>query len=342
MEVKKAVRLTDIKARYDAYAKKLLGHKIILAHILVRSVKEFRGMSPEEVVPLIEGEPYINTVPIEPGFTNKKLGIENDREIIGMNTESTEINAGYIRFDIIFYVRMKDGISQIIINVEAQKKEPIDYGILNRAIFYVSRLISSQKNRDFQGSNYNDIKKVYSIWICMNMEEDSMAHIHLVNENLMGNHEWKGNLELVNIIMIGLAKEISKKDEQHELHRFLGTLLSKKIRADEKLVILENEYHVSMEKALEEDVKTMCNLSEGIEEEAMEAGRKEGIEIGRKAGIESGKRIGIETGKKELLKQLVKKKLVKGKEINVIADELEEEVSIIKTIIDEIKKENKE
>ena len=41
MEVKNAVLLTDIKAQYDAYAKKLLGHKIILAHILVRSVEEF-------------------------------------------------------------------------------------------------------------------------------------------------------------------------------------------------------------------------------------------------------------------------------------------------------------
>ena len=40
---------------------------------------------------------------------------------------------------------MKDGLSQIIINVEAQKDEPQRYGILNRAVFYVSRLISSQK-----------------------------------------------------------------------------------------------------------------------------------------------------------------------------------------------------
>ena len=39
-------------------------------------------------------------------------------------------------------------MSQIIINVEAQKDEPKGYEILNRAIFYVSRLISSQKERD--------------------------------------------------------------------------------------------------------------------------------------------------------------------------------------------------
>ena len=54
-------------------------------------------------------------------------------------------------------------MSQIIINVEAQKDEPNGYDILNRAIFYISRMISSQKERDFSNSNYNDIKRVYSI-----------------------------------------------------------------------------------------------------------------------------------------------------------------------------------
>ena len=60
---------------------------------------------------------------------------------------------------------MKDGVSQIIVNVAAQKDGPKGYQILNRAIFYVSRLISSQKERDFENSNYDDIKRVYSIWV---------------------------------------------------------------------------------------------------------------------------------------------------------------------------------
>lgn len=92
-----------------------------------------------------------------------------------------------IRFDIVFYVWMKDGLSQIIINVEVQKDEPKGYEILNRAIFYVSRLISSQKERDFQNFSYDDIKRVYSIWVCMNMDENSMSHVHLIKEDLVGN-----------------------------------------------------------------------------------------------------------------------------------------------------------
>lgn len=50
--------------------------------------------------------------------------------IVGLNTENGEINEGLIRFDIIFYVRMKDGLSQIIVNIEAQKDEPTGYSIL--------------------------------------------------------------------------------------------------------------------------------------------------------------------------------------------------------------------
>ena len=116
---------------------------------------------------------------------------------------------------------MKDGLSQIIINVEAQKDEPTGYEILNRAIFYVSRLISSQKERDFENSSYDDIKRVYSIWVCMNMDESSMSHVHLTKEDLIGSYEWKGNLDLLNIIMLGLAKELPEHDETYELHRLL-------------------------------------------------------------------------------------------------------------------------
>ena len=321
-ELKNTVLATDLKAQYDEYAKKLLGHKIILAHILVKSVEEFHRMSPEEVATLIEGDPIIGKVPVEPGLTNKAIGKdENGKEIIGLNTENSEINAGYILFDIIFYVRLKDGLSQIIINVEAQRKEPSEYDILNRTIFYVSRMISSQKNREFIGSDYNNIKKVYSIWVCMNMEEDSLSHIHLTNDAIIGKYEWKGNLDLLNIIMIGLAEDVSGKGEKYELHRLLGAVLSERMKTDEKLEILEKEYHIPMERSLEEEMKSMCNLSDGIEERALEAGRIE--------------------GKKELLRQKIEKKLAKGKSIEVIADELEEEVSSIQQLIDEIEESKK-
>ena len=282
-ELKSAVMATDKDAQYDNSAKRLIAHKIILARILVKTVEEFKGMDPIEVAALIEGLPYISAVPVEPGLTNA-VHFQNGQRLVGFNTENQELNEGLVRFDIVFYVRMKDGLSQIIINVEAQKDEPGEYEILNRAVFYVSRLVSSQKERDFENSSYDDIKSVYSIWICMNMEENTMSHIHLTKEDLIGSYEWKGNLDLLNIIMIGLAKELPEHDETYELHRLLGALLSRELTIDEKLDIIGKEYDIPLEENFRKDMSTMCNLSQGVKEEGIAIGRREGLEEGRREG----------------------------------------------------------
>ena len=194
-EIKNAVSAADEDAQYDEKAKRLLGNKIILAHILVKTIDEFKGMNPNDVVSYIEGEPFIGVVPVGPGMTNVEKEKDGQR-IVGLNTENAEIGEGLIRFDIIFYVRMKDGISQVIVNVEAQKDEPTGYHILNRAVFYVSRLVSSQKERDFAKSNYNDIKRVFLIWVCKNMDGNSLAYVHLTKDNLLGSYPWKGKIDL--------------------------------------------------------------------------------------------------------------------------------------------------
>ena len=247
-ELKNAIKATDSKAEYDTSAKRLLGQKSILAHILVKTVDEFKGMDPKKVVDSIEGTPHIGTVPVEPGLTNA-VSEKNGERLVGFNTENGEVNEGLIRFDIVFYVRMKDGLSQIIINVEAQKDEP-----------------------DFENSSYDDIKRVYSIWICMNMKENTMSYVHLTKEDLIGSYEWKGNLDLLNIIMIGLAKKLPEHDETYELHRLLGALLSQDLTVDEKLNIIGNEYDIPIEENFRKDVSVMCNLSQGIEEKGIAIG----------------------------------------------------------------------
>ncbi len=267
-EIKSAVNAADKDAQYDEKAKRLLGNKIILAHILVKTVDEFKGMNPKDVISYIEGEPFISVVPVEPGLTN--VGKEKDgQRIVGLNTENSEINEGLIRFDIIFYIRMKDGISQVIINLEAQKDEPASYHLLSRAVFYVSRLVSSQKERDFVKTNYNDIKRVFSIWVCMGMDENSMDYVHLTDDKLLGSYPWKGGLDLLNIVLIGITNELPEHDDKYELHRLLSTLLSMELSVDEKLGIMEKEYSIPVDDRIREDVSAMCNLSQGIRDNTL-------------------------------------------------------------------------
>ena len=269
-EIANAVNAAGDKAQYDTHVKRLLAQKIILAHILVKTVDEFKGMKPEDVVKYIEGEPSISVVPVEPGLANMEKTDAAGQRIVGLNTENAEINEGLVRFDIIFYVRMKNGLSQIIVNIEAQKDEPTEYKILNRAIFYVSRLISSQKERDFVNTNYDDIKQVFSIWICMNMDDNSLSHIHLTKDEMLKPCNWKGNLDLLNIVLIGITNEIPEHDEKYEMHRLIGALLSSELKEQEKLDIIEHEYNIPISQEFREDVRIMCNLSTGIEERATE------------------------------------------------------------------------
>ena len=274
-EIANAVNAAGDKAQYDTRVKRLLAQKSILAHILVKTVDEFKGMKPEDVVKYIEGEPSISVVPVEPGLANMEKTDATGQRIVCLNTENAEINEGLVRFDIIFYVRMpsvddtKNGLSQIIVNIEAQKDEPTEYKILNRAIFYVSRLISSQKERDFVNTNYDDIKQVFSIWICMNMDDNSLSHIHLTKDEMLKPCTWKGNLDLLNIVLIGITNEIPEHDEKYEMHRLIGALLSSELKEQEKLDIIEHEYNIPISQEFREDVSIMCNLSQGIEDKAI-------------------------------------------------------------------------
>ena len=176
-ELKKVLDATDQKAQYDASAKRLLSEKHILSHILVRTVDEFKGMDPNDVIDKIEGEPYISSVPVEPGLTNKAEG-----------------------------------------------------------------------------------------------------------DRVVGSYEWRGKIDIFNIVMIGLTNELPDRSEKYELHRLLAALLSNGLPRQVKQKIVDEEYGMHMEADVRGGLDIMCNLGQGIEDRALEKGRAEGLEIGRIEG----------------------------------------------------------
>ncbi len=337
-ELKNAVDASDREAQYDECAKRFLGQKFTIASILSKSVEAFLGMAPRDIIPYIEGEPYISKVPVEPGLTNVNRD-ENGQRVTGLNTENQEIHEGLVRFDVICYVRLpssEDGegpLSQIIINLEMQKDQPREYQILNRAVFYVSRQISAQKERDFTNSHYDDIKSVYSIWICMNMEENSMSHIYLTKEDMMGSQPWRGGLDLFHIIMIGIGKDLPGQEENYELHRFLGTIFSQKLAVEEKLHIMKTEYDITSEENFREDVNEMCNLGEGIMEEGIAIGMEKGIAIGETKGREEGIALGENKGRAEAQAEFIRNMHKNGFTAEQIAAATDKALDEVKAIL---------
>lgn len=198
---------TDGKTKYDTQVKKVLANKIILAWILKYTVKEFSEYSISDIEKCIEGTPEIALVPIEAGLTNAE-------KITGLNTEDAILNEGKVTFDIRFYVILPNGEhTKIIINVEAQKDSEPGYDLVTRAVFYCARLLSAQLGQEFTNKTsdkikYDGIKKVYSIWICMdsrNNAKDSIVEYHIQPNVLYGNPTKTFRYDLLSAVMINLG-----------------------------------------------------------------------------------------------------------------------------------------
>lgn len=88
--------------------------------------------------------------------------------------------------------------------------------------------------------------------------------------------------------MIGLSKELPEQDEQHELHRLPGLFFgSHGLTNEQKLNIIKSEYGIPIEDVREE-VRVMCNLSQGIKAEGIQQGLQQGMQQGMQQGISLG------------------------------------------------------
>ncbi len=66
------------------------------------------------------------------------------------------------------------------------------------------------------------------------------------------------------------AVNAADKDAQYDekAKRLLSALLSTELTVDEKLGIIKSEYRISVDDKLRKDVSAMCNLSQGIRDDA--------------------------------------------------------------------------
>ena len=298
-ELSKALQATEHIQEYDANIKYLLSQKIILAHILAGTVEEFRKMKPEEIVPYIEGEPEIGSVPVEAGLTNSISKIK------GNNTEDSVVNEGVITFDVRFYVKFpakRNGKKRqpekvreyvkLLIDVEAQKDFYPGYDLVVRGIYYAARQLSAQKGVEFEKSDYNELKKVYSIWICLYPPkycENTILRYYLEEEIMAGNTS-KGHFryDLLEVIMINLPYKILEDKVKPTLNGMLKTLFSPELSKETIMNRLEKIYHIPKSENLEGGIQTMCNYGEAI----LERGIEQGIEQGIRAMIKTCKKFG--------------------------------------------------
>ena len=274
--------------------------------ILKYVTKEFYTYSVDKIKDCIEN-PRVSCEPVFPGMgTLEKLDVDR---ISGMSTESIIVNEGEIDFDVRFNVYTPEILTEkIIVDVEAQNDYYPGYDLVTRGIFYNARQMSSQLETEFTVRSddrikYGNIKKVYSIWLCLdcpqyvqntitsydikptklfgdfskNVRYDLMSVVVVCLDNCMADIEDDGDME-------GLA--CGESEVRYEDFLRMLTVLLFHVDFEKKKQILES-YGIPMEEKLREDVMEMCNLSKGIEERGVRKGIKQGIQQGMQLGYKA-------------------------------------------------------
>lgn len=268
------VYLAGKNPEYDAAAKKLLSSKKILAWILKYCVEEFKDCSIADIRDrYIIGIPETASAPVLPDETNAAAKVGTDR-ISGERTEDTSVTEGKVTFDIRFRaITPRSELVQLIINIEAQRSRRTSYPLLKRAMYYVSRLISSQYGVDFDKAQYGKIKKVYSIWLCMDAPDDrgGITRYRMQEEPEYGNIlDEKENYDLQQVVMVYVAH--ARADMENRLLNLLGELFVSEDDASRKKAELIEHYDIDLNENEERLVSTMCNLSVGVYVRGRESG----------------------------------------------------------------------
>ena len=271
----------DGKAAYDAQCKKVLSQKIILAWIMKSCLAEYKDCAIDDIVEkYIEGQPQVSSTQVLPEAANPLIR--------GADTADKSQTEGSVLFDICFYALAPggDGQIQLIINLEMQNDFYPGYPLLKRGMYYASRLLSAQYNREFSKSQYGKLKKVYSIWICMDPPKNRR---HTFNTYSMEEHtrighahEKRENYDLMSVILLCLG---GPEDKNYAgILQLLELLLSGRASEEERRERLRADFQIESPE-LEKEVSTMCNLSEGVERRGIAKGIERGIEKGMQRAL---------------------------------------------------------
>lgn len=264
----------ELKSKYDAAVKELLSSRQLLARILKRVVPEYAESSLED----------IQNKYIEPSTISvSKTGVaRNTTNIDGISTEDATLNEGNIKYDILFesyYPGTEDQKIGLYINIEVQNNAYPGYPIETRAMYYAARRFSSELRSLSLSENYNELKKVYSIWLCLgnvpNKETSTITLYRTEKSDILGLVERDRRIyDMMNVIILRVNDNVVPEDD---LLKLLQTLCSKKIPKKKKLENLAAQ-GIELGDAIVEGVNHMCNLSDAIETQGIQQGIQQGAQ----------------------------------------------------------------
>lgn len=273
--------VADNRAQYDEHAKNILADPHIFAMIMKRVVREAKRYSVKKLVSCIQGDIEISKIPVNPGATNCK-------KLRQGNNESKIPYEGVYFYDLRADVLLphQDKPIKVIIDLEAQKEFDPGYKIETRGVYYGARMITAQSGTEFNGDDFDSIKKVYSIWICFNSPKyigNAIAEYYVKKHDIVkGMPNRREAYDKLSVVVIALNEDIPTDDP---LQKMLCKVFSKCAPVAERKEILM-EAGIPLESGTMKEVDMMCNLSGLVADDAYKKGQDKGRVEGRSEGMD--------------------------------------------------------
>lgn len=274
--VASSFQLTEEMEALDKQSKNLLKYKEVIAVILKYTAEEYQDYSVAEVMEFI----------VEGSITGSKE-VSRDRtntRIAGSSTEFAELNEKTSNFDVFCKAKnprlsSPDVQVNLHIDLEPQKNYRPGYPIEKRGLYYLARALSAQLNLLTEQTDYGQLEKCYSIWICRDNipkeEQMSISFYGIDNLKNIGNcHPKKEDYDLLQLIVIRLGDK-DYENEVPDVLEFLTTIFYPHGQGFRKKIAK----YIDLDSNLElEEVKNMSGLGESIYLEGKEEGIEQGIE----------------------------------------------------------------
>ena len=247
---------TEIKAELRTVAKKLITHRIILAEILKECVEEFGKYD----IFFIKQNCLVGEIRMDGGSAKQDEYSTIVKSDIKDEPAGEEPVSFSLELDAVVPTTKK--WIRVSINIEIQIDKEFSCSVAGKAVYSLARMISSQKEMVFNHLEYENVDKVYSIWICPDLQ---CKNLNTVTEYGFERQRAFGpvkepveNYDKMKAIIITLNDE--GMQNMVDIIRFLSTLLSTTERIEKRKRILEEEFHIPMTQEIEVEMSKLCDL----------------------------------------------------------------------------------
>ena len=152
-----------VGSKYDEACKRLFQNREIIAPVLKEVVPEYKGSTVDEIIRYIDSDSIedipVDDVSVRAGQLPTEMGSVSDK-LIRYDTHFRAVNPLLSNENLCIHLH---------IDLEVQNNyRPTNppYPVIKRGIYYAAREISSQLGTLTEQTDYGDIQKAYSIWIC--------------------------------------------------------------------------------------------------------------------------------------------------------------------------------